>query len=121
MKPPPNPEGPGRGGGEWRLSCRHSVNNAPSPTAQAPTLASPQDSTFKALVEHRIRDLETIADWRDELSAKIRRAELRFEFIGLDPEEQEQLDAEVEVFKRVCSCLSLARLTDLPTAESEAT
>ena len=105
MKPPPNPEGPGQGGGERRLSCRYTVNNAPSPTTQAPTLASPQDSTFKALIEHHIRDLETIADWRDELSAKIKRAELRFEFLGLDPEEQDQLADEVWVFNRVCLAL----------------
>ena len=28
--------------------------------------------------------LETIADWRDDLTDRIRRAQLRFELIGLD-------------------------------------
>lgn len=49
-----------------------------------------------------IDNLETIADWRDDLRTRIDRACLRFELIGLDPDEQEQLEDEVEQFKRVC-------------------
>jgi hypothetical protein len=57
-------------------------------------------------LEQRIADLEVIADWRDELQSKIRRAILRFEFVGLDNEEQQELQAEVEFFKRTCRCLA---------------
>jgi hypothetical protein len=55
-----------------------------------------------------IEDLETIADWRDDLGSKVRRASLRFEFCGLDADEQGQLAAEVKTFNDVCRCLSSA-------------
>jgi hypothetical protein len=48
------------------------------------------------------RDLETIADWKADLASRLRRAELRFEFMGLDADEQEQLAAEVAAFSQVC-------------------
>jgi hypothetical protein len=51
-------------------------------------------------------DLKAIADWQDDLRSKIARATLRFDLIGLDPSEQEELEAEVQEFKRVCSGLS---------------
>ena len=38
-------------------------------------------------LEQHIADLEVIADWRDELQSKIRRAILRFEFVGIAAEE----------------------------------
>jgi len=53
-----------------------------------------------------MHDLETAADWRDDLRSKVRRASLRFEFCGLDPDEQEKLVAEMVTFKHVCRCLS---------------
>ena len=56
-------------------------------------------------LENLTDDLEVIADWRDELRTKIQRAHLRFEFIGLDAEEQDQLNAEVEQYLEVCRCL----------------
>ena len=51
------------------------------------------------------RDLETIADWLDDLRSRIDRAHLRFQVFGLDPEEQEALEAEVLKFKQVCAAL----------------
>ena len=51
------------------------------------------------------RDLETIADWLDELRARIDRAYLRFQLCGLDDAEQEKLAAEVVKFKQVCAAL----------------
>ena len=50
-------------------------------------------------------DLEVVADWRDELSIKLRRAQLRFELLGLDTQEREALEAEVEECKEVLGCL----------------
>jgi hypothetical protein len=50
--------------------------------------------------------LEAIADWRDDLFARIRRAQLRFELIGLDGEEIDALAAEATAFKRCCRGLT---------------
>jgi hypothetical protein len=68
--------------------------------------------------EQRIADLETIADWRDEMQSNIRRAMLRFEFVGLDVEEQLELQAEVETFKRTCRCLAGAGSELMPEREA---
>ena len=46
--------------------------------------------------------LEIFAYWRHDLTCRIHRAQLRFELIGLDPNEQDQLVAEVAEFKRAC-------------------
>ena len=51
------------------------------------------------------RDLETIADWLDDLRFRIARAHLRFQVCGLNEEEHRQLDAEVLKFKQVCASL----------------
>ena len=50
-------------------------------------------------------DLEVAADWRDELSIKLRRAQLRFELLGLHTDEREVLEAEVEECIEVLRCL----------------
>ena len=54
-------------------------------------------------------DLVVIADWQDDLRSRFARATLRFELIGLDPDEQKELEAEVKEFKRVCRGLSFGR------------
>lgn len=51
------------------------------------------------------RDLETIADWLDDLRSRIARAHLRFQVCAINDEEQEQLAAEVLKFKQVCAAL----------------
>ena len=51
-------------------------------------------------------DLQTIWDWRDDLTARLRRAHLCFEFVGLDPDEQDELEAETEAFMQVCRALA---------------
>ena len=60
-------------------------------------------------VDRLTDDLEVIADWQDDLRSRIARATLRFELIGLDPAEQQKLEAEVQEFKRVCRGLSFGR------------
>ena len=70
--------------------------------------------TLKSIVD----DLEVIADWRDELQSKICRAILRFEFTGLDAEEQERLEAEVETFNQICRCLAGAGRKAIPQREA---
>ena len=51
------------------------------------------------------RDLETIADWLDDLRSRIDRAHLCFQLFGLETEDQEALEAEVRKFKQACAAL----------------
>jgi hypothetical protein len=48
----------------------------------------------KRFYERLLTDLEVIADSNDDLAARLRRARLRFEFVGLDAHKQEALAAE---------------------------
>jgi hypothetical protein len=57
-------------------------------------------------LDERTEQLEIIADWRDDLTIRIRRARLAFELVGLDVAEQDRLIAEVEEFRRTCRCLA---------------
>jgi hypothetical protein len=59
-------------------------------------------------VDRLTDDLKAIADWQDDLRSRIARAMLRFDLIGLDHSEQEELEAEVQEFKRVCRGLSFS-------------
>jgi hypothetical protein len=47
--------------------------------------------------------LVVIADWRDDLHARIRTAQLCFETIGLSEERRAALVHEADCFNRVCS------------------
>jgi hypothetical protein len=54
-------------------------------------------------------DLETVADWKDELAGKIRRAALCFELVDVvhvEMTEIEDLAAEVSTFRSVCHALA---------------
>jgi len=64
------------------------------------------DARDKRFIEQLLADLAAIADWRDDLLCRIRRARLRFESIGLDAEEQEALAAEVATFKHVSTAVA---------------
>jgi hypothetical protein len=46
-----------------------------------------------------------IATWVHDLTTRIQRAQLRFEFIGLDPDEQDQLQHEKAELLRLCTVL----------------
>jgi hypothetical protein len=56
-------------------------------------------------LEALVDDLEAVADWKEEIAAKIRRAQLRFDLVGLDQGEVEGLTAEVRNFNRLCLAL----------------
>jgi hypothetical protein len=56
-------------------------------------------------LERLVDDLEAVADWKEEIAAKIRRAQLRFDLVGLDQGEVEGLTAEVRNFNRLCLAL----------------
>ena len=51
------------------------------------------------------RQLETMANWLDEVRDKVDRARLCFELFGLEPEAQEELELEVAKFKRAVAAL----------------
>jgi hypothetical protein len=51
-------------------------------------------------------DLETVADWRDSLAARVRRAELCFySSVGLLEEARDKLVREGEAFMRACNSI----------------
>jgi hypothetical protein len=52
-----------------------------------------------------LEDLETVADWREDLTMRIRRARLRQDFDGVNPEEIIALSAETQDFKRLVQAL----------------
>jgi hypothetical protein len=54
----------------------------------------------------RISDLEIIADWKEDLTGRLTRAELCFQTIGLSDERREELIHEANCFKRVCQFLA---------------
>ncbi len=65
--------------------------------------------TIDKLARHT-DDLAIIADWKAELLAKIDRAQMRLELVGLDREEQDLLADEVQIFKGVCRALMATRM-----------
>jgi hypothetical protein len=78
--------------------------SSPDKAALCSDLAASALSTFQD-VAALTSNLSLIADWRDELEGRIRRAALRFELCGLDAEEQEQLTEEVFGFTSLCRAL----------------
>jgi hypothetical protein len=52
-----------------------------------------------------IDTLEIVADWRVDLTTRLKRAQLRHELIGLDPEEIVALGDEMRDFSRLCRAL----------------
>lgn len=56
-------------------------------------------------LERRAEANQIISSWRDELRAKLARARLKHELIGLHSEEHDCLVAEVGDFKRLCRAL----------------
>jgi hypothetical protein len=61
---------------------------------------------FVAEIDARISDLEIIAGWKEDLTQRIRIAELCFQTIGLSDDRREDLIHEVNCFKRVCQFLA---------------
>jgi hypothetical protein len=58
-------------------------------------------------LERHTDDLAAIADWREELDSRVRRAHLTFELVDCSRREEfDALTAEVELFKQVCSALA---------------
>ena len=55
--------------------------------------------------ELNLQALEIMADWRVDLTTRIRRGGLKFELIGLDQAEQDKLELEQAEFSRCCKVL----------------
>jgi hypothetical protein len=66
----------------------------------------PFKPTEAELQERHHGALVIMADWQDDILCRQRRLDLRAELIGIEPEEDEQLEAEVEQFKRCCRVLA---------------
>ena len=63
--------------------------------------------------------LQCVADWRDDLRVRIRHAQLRFQFVSLNQDEQTLLAAEVTTFVEVWATPSqcrFARQSDMSSA-----
>jgi hypothetical protein len=56
-------------------------------------------------VRELTRDLQIIADWREDLTSRLYRVWLRFENCGISDEEVQALSDEVADFAKLCSCL----------------
>jgi hypothetical protein len=56
-------------------------------------------------VRQLTRDLEIIADWREDLASRLSRAWLRFDHCGISDEEVQALSDEVAYFARLCRSL----------------
>lgn len=63
----------------------------------------------------KLRDLAVIADWRDELHAKIRRAQMRLELVGDNHHEQDLIADEVLAFKQLCRAFMATMAMPMPT------
>jgi hypothetical protein len=100
---------PGLGGGSVEVieDWQRPITEIPATTQGGITIASFDD------LRRITRDLETIADWRDDLACRLRLAQLRLELVGLDTDEQDALKAEVAAFKQVCSGLAGANSVKL--------
>jgi hypothetical protein len=53
-----------------------------------------------------LADLEIIAEWREDLTSRMARAQLVLETIGLSREQHDALIHECEAFKRLCRVLA---------------
>jgi hypothetical protein len=66
-------------------------------------LQGPSRSEF----ERRVRDLEAIAAWRDDVVTRIARETLIFEFADCTRREEfARIEAEVSLFKQVCRAIA---------------
>jgi hypothetical protein len=66
--------------------------------------------------------LATIADWKDDLQARMGRTQLIVEAIGLSAERHDELIAEARAFIRVCDALAEnvhGSLVDVASASRE--
>ena len=109
MRAPPNavraaPALAGNGSLEkGRLAgATNSINSDSFPARQ--TLADAQD---------RADDLLALSHWRKNLEWRLRLARLRFEYIGLDVDEQDALAAEIHGFRDLCAAMHVAVVGDV--------
>ena len=75
-----------------------------------PSVAEQQDladelAAARRHLEHRAEANEIIAQWRDELRARIARGRLKFELIGFNAAEHDALVDEVNEYKRLCAAV----------------
>ena len=52
-----------------------------------------------------LQALETLAEWRESLDVRFKRAQLRYGLVGMDSAELRSLYSEGQAWKRVCQAL----------------
>jgi hypothetical protein len=74
-------------------------------------LDNPAGLSAQAFIGKRTDELAFVADWKAELLAKIDRAQMCFELVGLDHHEQDLLADEVKAYKQLCRALMATMAT----------
>ena len=70
---------------------------APAPCSSSPAFTFNKDAVTD--------DLASIADWKEDLQSRIRRAQFIFLYADFDVDFS-SLQTEVETYKKVCRCLA---------------
>jgi hypothetical protein len=106
-RPPDNRTAPGTswggvGDGSAKLKIKQQSDSEPSTVAQV-------------LIEATERAEDLLALWREHrrLAHRVRLARLRFELVGLDPDEQAVIADEVAEWRRLVKAFGDARALDL--------
>ena len=110
--PPENQTAPvaGRGGGDRHSgsSIRDNLLKPTLPVAQGDNCIAARAKLAKATerLNAVTDDLACMADWRDDLAARLWRAQVCFEYVALDADELDHLAEEVHAFHAVCFALA---------------
>ena len=104
----------GRDGGDRHSgsSIRDGLLKPTLPVAQGDNCSAARAKLAKATerLNAVTDDLACMADWRDDLAARLWRATMRAEVMGFDPEKQDRLADEVHAFRGVCFALAESML-----------
>lgn len=81
--------------------------NAPGANRGASNAQALQMGCSNETTPHRpdLQALETLAEWRESLDVKFRRAQLEYGLVGKDSTELRALYSEGQAWKRVCRAL----------------
>lgn len=92
MPPPENETAPLRGDGRGSQNVEEAWPNS----------STIRDLRNQAVLGQLASDLEVLADWKADLAARIARAQICFETIGITDERRDDLAHETRAFLAVC-------------------
>jgi len=81
------------------------VNRGGGNSGNAENLSNSSNNPSRRLDQAYLDELEIIANWRVDLTARINRAQLRYEAVGLSPESIIELGEEARDFAAACQWL----------------